>query len=204
MLYLYGSSGTTYLYIHLNNDRRKPGDNRGKCVAGVAYWKGLRDGATVKAGQPIAYNGDSGDAEGTMHLHFEIHPNDGGAVNPFPYLNAAQRLLFLAPVDTTVTLSMTGTFLSTAPGLMKLKVDVLRVLPGTTQLKKLARPLLLAVPPDALVQRALPSGITGGSATLTEAKKGQKVTVLTAPVAASLDVQLGRDGILSAAQVVLG
>ena len=33
MLYLYGASGTTYLYIHLNNDVTMANDNRGKCVA---------------------------------------------------------------------------------------------------------------------------------------------------------------------------
>jgi murein DD-endopeptidase MepM/ murein hydrolase activator NlpD len=36
MLYLYGASGTTYLYIHLNNDLTSGNDNRGKCVAGTA------------------------------------------------------------------------------------------------------------------------------------------------------------------------
>ena len=40
MLYLYGASGTTYLYIHLNNDLTSKRDNRGKCVPGVAYAKG--------------------------------------------------------------------------------------------------------------------------------------------------------------------
>jgi len=44
MLYLYGDSGTTYLYIHLDNDLTAKNDNRGKCVAGVAYAKGLKDG----------------------------------------------------------------------------------------------------------------------------------------------------------------
>ena len=34
MLYLYGDSGTTYLYIHLNNDLTMKNDNRGSCVAG--------------------------------------------------------------------------------------------------------------------------------------------------------------------------
>ena len=36
MLYLYGASGTTYLYIHLNNDLTMKNDNRGKCVPGVS------------------------------------------------------------------------------------------------------------------------------------------------------------------------
>ena len=37
MLYLYGASGTTYLYIHLNNDLTAKRDNKGKCVPGTAY-----------------------------------------------------------------------------------------------------------------------------------------------------------------------
>ena len=32
MLYLYGRSGTTYLYIHLNNDLGSGNDNTGRCV----------------------------------------------------------------------------------------------------------------------------------------------------------------------------
>jgi hypothetical protein len=87
MLYLYGASGTTYLYIHLNNDLTAKRDNKGKCVPGTAYATGLKNGARVKAGQQIAYNGDSGDAEGIYHLHFEVHPKDGSDVDPFPYLN---------------------------------------------------------------------------------------------------------------------
>jgi hypothetical protein len=54
MLYLYGASGTTYLYIHLNNDLTAKRDNRGRCVPGVAYAEGLKDGSRVKAGQLIA------------------------------------------------------------------------------------------------------------------------------------------------------
>ncbi|HEY7729846.1 MAG TPA: M23 family metallopeptidase, partial [Gaiellaceae bacterium] len=86
MLYLFGESGTTYLYIHLNNDLTRRRDNRGRCVQGTAY--ALEDGAKVEAGEQIAYNGDSGDAEGTYHLHFEVHPGGGAAVSPFSTLNA--------------------------------------------------------------------------------------------------------------------
>ena len=47
MLYLHGASGTDYYYIHLNNDLTPKNDNRGKCVAGTAYAKGLKNGAKV-------------------------------------------------------------------------------------------------------------------------------------------------------------
>ena len=99
MIYLHGESGTTYLYIHLNNDLTKRRDNRGGCADGISWAPGLKDGQQVTAGQMIGYNGDSGDAEGIYHLHFEMHPNDGAAVSPFNWLNNAQRLLFPVPPD---------------------------------------------------------------------------------------------------------
>ena len=41
MLYLYGASGTTYLYIHLNNDLTRRNDNKGRLRPG----RRVRDGA---------------------------------------------------------------------------------------------------------------------------------------------------------------
>jgi peptidoglycan LD-endopeptidase LytH len=67
-LYLQGDNGIEYFYAHLS---------------GYAVAAGTR----VRAGQLIAYNGQTGNARYTApHVHFEVHPGGGTPVNPYPYL----------------------------------------------------------------------------------------------------------------------
>lgn len=64
MIFLSGDDGNAYWYMH----------NQQNFVSG----------GRVSAGQTIASLGDTGNAAGTPHLHFEYHPGGGSAVNPYP------------------------------------------------------------------------------------------------------------------------
>jgi hypothetical protein len=197
MLYLYGVSGTMYEYIHLNNDVTMRNDNRGKCVAGTAYAPSLKNGAKVTAGQMIAYVGDSGDANGLhAHLHFEVHPGGGKAVSPYPYLQSAQHLLFLAKAGTPFTLALTGNVVSATDTSLELKVSTLQAFPMNVTLKKLTQQLTITVPDSAVVEPAADR--------LLAAYSGEPVTVWTQPAAATMKAMLGADGALNAALVQLG
>jgi hypothetical protein len=202
MLYLYGASGTMYEYIHLNNDLTPGNDNRGKCVAGTAYAPGLKDGAKVSAGQPIGFVGDSGDANGIhAHLHFEVHPRGGGGVDGYPYLQAAQHLLFAAPKGTPFTLELDGTIMKPASVTLQVKVTSVHAWPMGQHQAKLSRPLILNVP-DTTVVQSTNGGITKNT-TILSARKGQTVKVWTMPATASLKTERGDDLALDAALVLL-
>jgi peptidoglycan LD-endopeptidase LytH len=72
-LYLQGDNGVEYFYAHLSR-------------------YAVPAGTRVRAGQLVAYNGNSGNAPANApHVHFEVHPGGPGSapVNPYPYVQRA-------------------------------------------------------------------------------------------------------------------
>ena len=206
MLYLYGASGTTYLYIHLNNDVTMANDNRGKCVAGTAYAPGLKSGDKVEAGEPIGFVGDSGDANGIhAHLHFEVHPGGGAAVSPFPYLKKAMKLLFWEKEGANFSLVLDGTVVKTDTeiGTVTINVGTLREWPSHLRQTKLNRTLTITVPADATIAAAptAPPALQVPLA-LASVQTGQKVTLWTTTALSTAAARAGT-GDLTAARLVL-
>jgi murein DD-endopeptidase MepM/ murein hydrolase activator NlpD len=81
--------GWRFVYVHINNDT--PGTDDGANLPEFMFFPGVDVGTRVTAGQPIAYLGDSGNAETTApHLHFEIRRPDGVVVNSYWSLMLAQ------------------------------------------------------------------------------------------------------------------
>ena len=188
MLYLYGRSGTTYMYVHLNNDRTMRNDNRGGCRNGIAYAPGLARSQRVQAGQLIGYVGDSGDANGiASHLHFEVHPNGGRAISPYRRLRAARHLLFARPPAAlrTISVRVGGTVVLTRRNPERIRINATRVRLSNGWIVRPARNVTLSLPAAALVRRGTASGPTT-TATLADFTPGRRVTAWTTAFAHTL------------------
>ena len=77
-LRLIKADGTYFFYAHMKS-----------------FAEGIVEGSVVKAGQVIGLVGMTG--TGSPHLHFEVHPGGGEAVNPYPVVKAVDACSVTAP-----------------------------------------------------------------------------------------------------------
>ncbi len=109
-LWLVAADGTQYYYAHLS-----------------AFQDGVDDGTVVEAGQVIGYVGNTGNAVTTPpHVHFEIHPGGGPAIDPFPILDAVRRSDITALLAAGNQATPSTTTSTTIPGEVRAGVGVER------------------------------------------------------------------------------
>ena len=89
---LRGADGHRYYYAHLSS-----------------LGEGIQPGVRVNAGQVVGYAGNTGNARySAVHLHFEIHPWGGAAIDPYPILVGARTIPEMT-TTTTTTATTTAT-----------------------------------------------------------------------------------------------
>ena len=190
MLYLRNATHE-WVYIHLDNDAK--GDD-GKGGKKTAYARGLRTGSHVRAGQEIAYVGDSGDAEGgPSHLHFEEHSRRGTPHDPYKRLLAAPIVAFSAVAAKRPTLQAPTflgrmTWIAGADGVdvrAAIRLTSIRIGSRTVRTKK------------QVVVRMTPAA-AGAAAALTP---GALVRVEATPAPITIARQLLRPGVWEAASI---
>ena len=179
MLYLYGDSGTTYLYIHLNNDLGKTNDNRGRCArdcvrAGSQERRACRGRPADRFRRRLGRRKRDRtapplrDAPRTARPSVHSRPQPGVAT-------------LAAPRNGETSLWLKGSVLAQQPEAFKVRVNSLAVRATGLKLNGISRPVSLGVETYTLIETAV-GGLAGSA----------RATVWTEIAPVTLAAQLGR------------
>ena len=150
------ADGTYFFYAHFSS-----------------FAPGLKVGSSVKAGQIIGNIGMTGNA-GTPHLHFEVHPRGGAAVNPTPIVRTVDGCK-----TTVVPVQPTTGSTTTVPGAAPATTAPTTTAPTTTA-------------PATTVPGPAPTTTTPGAAPTTTVPAGPADKWLFIAAAQALDTAGGK------------
>ena len=195
MLYHYGASGTTYLYIHLNNDLTPRNDNKGGCVKDVAF--AVPNGAKVTAGQQIALERGLRRRERKPAPALRGAPERRRRREPVQAPEAREQAALRGARGARSSASdCAATLVAAGAGAATLEVDRVRQYPGGRWLDIDPREVELTVPLGADVAPSLDQ-LTGS--TLRALKKPVAVAAFTLKANATPEAIVGAPG-----ELVLG
>ena len=138
-VYLVQSDGTYWYLAHLS---------------GIP--EGVHEGLSVKTGDIVGFVGDSGNAKGgPTHVHFEIHPGGGGAIDPKAVLDQ-----FIADA-TALAPKVVEAYSNVPPGIAP---------PAAPLVAPLDTAIAPALPPRAALLWTTAVSPTGGAVHLAEAE----------------------------------
>lgn len=138
-LWVVGADGTQYYYAHLS-----------------AFAEGIQDGSFVDPGQILGFVGTTGNARGTpAHVHFEIHPGGGPAVNPYPFLDAVRRTDVSALLRASQA-ALATTVPPTIPGQIRAGIGLVREVALGAVDASAAGPTTTQIPGSAASKTTLP------------------------------------------------